>query len=230
MMDEPRRQPQQSPRTTKHGGGRSRRNASGGASPAKRRGAAQDDALTRLSHLGPREGRDALLALAARRPDLVSEITAIVREQAELTSFRDVADRVVAALSELTMFDVRTHSAEDPFGRYHPFHEAAADLVAETLQPFVDTIGQYARMGMLDAALRHANGVLSGLYRAEREHAVNDGELSVGELSDFAQPVLDALAPIRRRRLDDTPITVAQKVQAFAVLHLHDWTWLQKPV
>lgn len=186
---------------------------------------AQQSELARLAHLGANEARHTLLTFAARHPEFVAEIRAIVREHAEVANFADVADRVFAALAGLSMYDVRTHTDEHPFGRH--VVDAVHDLVAATLQPFVTTIEQYSQMGMAEAAGMHCQGLLLGLYRAERDPPASFDELGGPvETREYTGLALEAFAPLRGHRLGATSLTAAQALRAFAVLHLREWTWL----
>lgn len=67
-----------------------------------------------LEHVGAEDGRSALRALAERHPELIAEIEKIVHDLTASTTAQAVADRVVAALAELSP-NVREANVRLPF-------------------------------------------------------------------------------------------------------------------
>lgn len=111
---------------------------------------------TVLTHIGAEDARAALCVLASRHPQLIPEIEQIVREASGSTVCKDVADEVVAAIGQLTMFNLGRCDPGDPLG-YKDQTESAMDVVEETIQPFVETIHRLANMGLTESAL--VNGI-----------------------------------------------------------------------
>lgn len=180
-----------------------------------------------LANVGAEDGRSALITLASRHPELVQEIEHIIRQNSAATTFEEVADSVVDAISDLTMFDLGRHNSADPLG-YRDETEVAVDVVTETIAPFVEPIRRNALMGMTAAALANCEGVLLGLYRAERQQASELLEWIPDGLAEFAHEPLQALAPARQRQVPETQESAGKELRAFARKHLPEWKWLQK--
>ena len=180
-----------------------------------------------LANLGAEDGRSALITIAGRHPELVPEIEDIIRQNSAAGTFQEIADRVVEVIAKLTMFDLGRHDSADPLG-YRDETEVAVDVVTETLAPFVEPIRRHALMGMAAAALVRCEGVLLGLYRAERQQVSELLEWIPDGLAEFAHEPLQALAPARQRQLPGTQETAGKELRAFARKHLPEWQWLQK--
>lgn len=180
-----------------------------------------------LEHLAPEHGMAALRVFAERHQELVPEIEQIVRDLTASTTVKTVADHVVAALAELTMFDLARRDPGDPLG-YRDETETAWDVVTETIQPFVDAVGRLAKMGLTAAALIQCEGVLLGLYRADREDVSELLEWAPDAMSELAVEPLRALAPVRQKAVPDTGLTAGRALKEFAREHLPEWKWLQK--
>jgi hypothetical protein len=179
-----------------------------------------------LVHVGSEDGRSALLVLAKRHPELVSEIEDTIRTCSESVTPQDVADEVVAAIAEITIFDMGRNQSTEPF-QYKGETELVWDVFSETLAPFVETISRQARMGLLKAALAHCEGVLLGLYSAERDRVSELLDWIPDGVPELADEPLQALAPVRRRRLGGPPLTVGKALKEFALQQLPEWRWLQ---
>ncbi len=177
-----------------------------------------------LGHVGSEDGRAALLALAKRHPELVPEIEDIIREECARSTFEDVADQVVAAIAEITLLDLGRGNSAEPF--YRSEIEMVWDLFSETLAPFVEVISRRARMGLVEAALAQGEGVLLGLYRAERDGVSELFDWIPDDVEELASETLEALAPIRRRRLNGKALTAGKAQKEFARDHLPGWSWL----
>jgi hypothetical protein len=180
-----------------------------------------------LANLGAEDGRYALITLASRHPELVPEIEDIIRQNSAAGTFQEIADRVVEAIAKLTMFDLGRHDSADPLG-YRDETEIAVDVMTETLAPFVEPIRRHALMGMAAAALVTCEGVLLGLYRAERQQVSELLEWIPDGLAEFADEPLQALAPARQRQLPGTQERAGEELRAFARKHLPEWKRLQK--
>lgn len=180
-----------------------------------------------LEHLAAEHGIAALRLLSVRHPELVPEIEQIVRDLWASTTAEAIAERVVGALAQLTVFDLTRCDLGNPLG-YRDETETAWGVVTAAIQPFVDSVHRLAKMGLTAAALIHCEGVLLGLYHAERT--------GVGELSEWvpdapaelANEPLRALAPVRQKVVPDTGMTAGKALKEFAREHLREWTWLQK--
>jgi hypothetical protein len=201
-------------------------NSSQKARSSKRRMARGVTKSKILAHLGLADGRSVLLVLAERHPELLPEIEDIIREDSATVTPQDIADEVVAAIAELTIFDMGRNQSTEPF-QYKGETESAWGVFSETLAPFVETISRQARMGLVEAALAHCEGVLLGLYSAERDWVSELLDWIPDGVPELADEPLQALAPVRRRRLGGTSLTAGKALKEFALQHLPEWRWLQ---
>lgn len=170
---------------------RTRKSAAGSApSPSTKKrarsaaGQVKKDARI-LSYLGPEDGKQVLLALVGRHPDLASEVAELVEEVLGKMSLERVAADVLEGIANLEILDMGKRSGRQPFGYVGP-GEAAGKMVEEVIEPFVDRIERCAAMGLHEAALEVCRGVLLGLYRAERCDQSEVVAWIANGLADFA--------------------------------------------
>lgn len=181
-----------------------------------------------LSYLAAEDGKQVLLALVARRPDLASEVTALVAEVLGRLSFERVADDVLEGIANLDIFDMGKRSGRQPFG-YVGAGEAAGGMVEEVIEPFVDRIERCAAMGLHDAALEVCRGVLLGLYRAERCDQTEVVAWMPDGFSEVAEAPIAALGRNRVRKAGGGGRTpVPKDLAQFAKEKLPEWKWLQR--
>jgi hypothetical protein len=69
--------------------------------------------------------------------------------------------------------------------------EAAAELIDEELQPFIDQIECYNELGMSEQEATYCAGVILGIYRYERESLSEFRAWAVGISGDCAGFLLD---------------------------------------
>jgi hypothetical protein len=96
---------------------------------------------------------------------------AVVKEAMNILTEVDVAGTAEDVFDALNLIDVqdcwdRSGSSRDG---YTSPDEAAAQLVDEELQPFLDQIERYHELGMFEQETTYCRGVILGLYRYERE-------------------------------------------------------------
>jgi hypothetical protein len=129
------------------------------------------------------EERSALLdALLTARPDLRGQAEELATRQLSEVDPAEVADSVESALGFVEVDELGGRAGYQPgIGYVHPV-DAAAEILDELLQPFLDDLQRHARLGMTAAATEVAVGVLHGLYRCR-----DGGSESLLEYSpDFA--------------------------------------------
>ena len=69
--------------------------------------------------------------------------------------------------------------------------EAAAQIIDEELQPFLDQVGRYHELGMFEQEAAHCMGVILGIYRYERESKSEFRAWSEDVPSECAGSLLD---------------------------------------
>ncbi len=180
-----------------------------------------------LGYLGAEDGKRVLLALVARHPELVADVVELIEEVLGSTSFEHVADTVLEGIANLELVDMGKRSGRPPLGLVGP-GEAAGEMVAEVIEPFLDRIERCAAMGLHEAALEVCRGVLLGLYRAERCDQSEVVAWIAGGLSEFADAPIAALDEPRGRRAGSGRSPVPKGLAQFAKAHLPEWTWLHR--
>jgi hypothetical protein len=98
------------------------------------------------------------------REVVVAEAMSVLNE----VTVAGTAEEVFAALDFLDVEDCWARSGRSRDGYTSP-DEAAALMVDEELQPFVDQVERYHDLGMLEQEVAQCKGVILGLYRYERE-------------------------------------------------------------
>jgi len=80
----------------------------------------------------------------------------------------DTADEVVTLLESIDVRDCWDRSGSSRYGYTSP-DEAATELIEEELQPFIDQVERYHKMGLPEQEAVYCMGVILGIYRYERE-------------------------------------------------------------
>jgi hypothetical protein len=83
-------------------------------------------------------------------------------------SLDETADEVFDALDSIDVQDCWDRSGGSRDGYTSP-DEAAVEIVEEELQPFVDQVERYHKLGMPEQEAAYCMGVLLGIYRYEHE-------------------------------------------------------------
>jgi hypothetical protein len=140
---------------------------------------ARSPALNALTAAEKGELLDALLTV---RPDLRGQAEQLATRQLSGVDPLGVADDVESALRFVEIDELNGRAGHRPgIGYVHPA-EAAAEVLDELLQPFLDDLHRHAKLGMSAAAMEMAVGILHGLHRCR-----NDSSESLIEYSpDFA--------------------------------------------
>jgi hypothetical protein len=102
----------------------------------------------------------------------------------------ETADELFAALDAIDVEDCWDRSGRSRHGYTSP-DEAATELIADELRPFVDQVERYHRLGMPEQEARYCLGIISGLYRYERESKTEFRQWSEDIAGDCAGLLLD---------------------------------------
>ncbi len=213
-------------RTRKSAAGSAPTQASSKRARSRARGHDEKEAR-RLGYLGAEDGKQVLIALVARHPELVSEVAELVEEVLGSMSFERVADAVLEGIANLEILDMGKRSGRQPFGYVGP-GEAAGAMIEEVIEPFVDRIERCAAMGLHEAALEVCRGVLLGLYRAERCDQSEVVAWIPDGLSELTDTPIGALGRSRGRRAGSGRSPVPKDLAQFAEELLPEWTWLHR--
>jgi len=137
-----------------------------------------DQALKILARLARKEGklREAILAEA------MNVLTEIDLDQ--------TAEEVVAVLDSVDVQDCWDRSGGSRDGYTSP-DEAAAEIIDEELQPFVDQVERYHEMELPTQEATCCMGIILGLYRWERESESEFRQWAEDIPAEYAGPLLD---------------------------------------
>ena len=135
-------------------------------------------ALKIVERLGRKEGklREAVLTEAM---NVLTEI-----------DLDETADEVIAVLESIDVQDCWDRSGRSRDGYTSP-HEAAAELIEEELQPFLDQLERYHEMGLPEQEAAYFMGVIVGIYRYERESESEFRQWSVDIPAEFGGILLN---------------------------------------
>jgi len=122
-----------------------------------------------LDALSPVERAGILTTLLRAHPELTPEAEAMAVKQLAKEDSVAVAADVAAELRALDLEQLADRAGAQWGGGYVEPHEAAHDLLAELIQPYLDDLSRRARVGAGAAAGQMACGVLAGLYACRDE-------------------------------------------------------------
>jgi hypothetical protein len=136
-----------------------------------------------LDVLSAVERASILTTLLRAHPELTREAEAMaVKQLAEEDSVAVAAD-VAADLRALDLEQLSDRAGAQWGGGYIDPHEAAHDLLAEVIQPYLDDLSRRAKVGAGTAGGQIACGLLAGLY-ACRDEDDNDLVLTHAGMPD----------------------------------------------
>jgi hypothetical protein len=147
--------------------------------------------------------RAALLGdLLAEHPELAGDAERLANHRLASAERHAVAKDVSWSLGSLELEQLNLHAGyQRGRGYVHPV-EAASELLAEALQPYLDDIGRRARLGLPAAAQEVAAGVLLGLYQYRDEPPQ---DTLMVEAPDFPEEAADQVMDSLRAAGVDPP-------------------------
>jgi len=101
-----------------------------------------------------------------------------------------IADEVFVALDSIDVQDCWDRSGRSRDGYTSP-DEAAAEIVEEELQPYLDQIERYRALAMPEQELAFCMGVLLGIYRYPKESKSEFSEWSIDIPAECAGLLMD---------------------------------------
>lgn len=103
------------------------------------------------------------------RPELVAEAEQLAAELLSSVDRDAVADELVEAFLDVHFTAIGGRASKQPWGGYVEPGEAAAEVLEEQLEPFLNDLRRTAAAGFADAAVELGLGLLVGLYRLREE-------------------------------------------------------------
>jgi hypothetical protein len=179
---------------------------------------ARSPALNALTAAEKGEVLDALLAV---RPDLQAQAEELAERRLSGVDPIKVADGVESALRCVEIDELNGRAGHRPgIGYVHPV-DAAAEVLDELLQPFLDDLQRHAQLGMTADAVTLAVGILHGLHRCR-----DSGSESLLEYSpDFADERAAEVVRMCRALAVDLPFDdLVDDLTGWEPLFGHGWS------
>ena len=158
-------------------------------SPQKRRPA-------RVGDLRPSEQATLLERLAKRRDAVGQAVRDEIERLVAAVDPDEVAGEVQVDLELIAVETILDRAGEDRHGYTAP-HDAAWEVLEETLEPYRERLDWYRAAGRLDAYDAYALGVLQGLYDFHHE---SDAEWKVWAPDDAAEAFARVFDAWKRHR------------------------------
>ena len=144
-----------------------------------------------IDHLSPADVLTILRNLADSDPVIARRIAELALEQLSDVDPEEMAADVYDALDSLEVEEVWDRAGSTRYGYVEP-GEAADQMVEEVLNPFLEVMARYHKMGMNAEANRMCMGLLLGLYRFKHESTIEFKDWAPDAPFVFAEAVVDA--------------------------------------
>lgn len=151
----------------------------------------------------PHESTAVFQALLKAHAELVAEADGLAAGILDKTSWESVGEDVEQRLRSLPLEALNDRAGYQRGRGYVHECDAAAEVVQEALEPYLDDIARRLALGMTAPAHQVAAGVLAGLHACDGEHG-SDGLLGyAGDMDNYAHAVLMLLDRHRAPLPDD---------------------------
>ena len=144
-----------------------------------------------INQLPPTDALAILRALAGSDDQLAARITEMATARLRGVDPEDVAADLYDELDSLEVEEVWDRAGRTRYGYVEP-HQAAEQMIEETIAPFLEELKKYQALGMNAEANRMCMGLLLGLHRFERESTSEFKDWASGAPNAFAGEVVDA--------------------------------------
>ena len=138
-----------------------------------------------INQLSPTDALAILRALADSDNQLAARIAEMATARLRGVAPEEIAAALYDELNGLDVEEVWYRAGRTRYGYVEP-HEAAEQMIEETIAPFLEELKKYQALGMNAEANRMCMGLLLGLHRFGRE--------STSEFKDWASDAPDAFA------------------------------------
>ena len=144
--------------------------------------------IDQLSHA---DALSVLRTLADGDERIARRIAKIARDRLSDVDREEIADALYADLDALEVEEVWEQAGPKRHGYVEPT-EAAYQMVERVLEPFLDELRKYQKLGMSDESIQLCIGLLMGLYRFEHESASEFKSWATDAPISFAAKVVEA--------------------------------------
>ncbi len=123
-----------------------------------------------LDRLKPEEGAGLLRTILERHPELAAEAEEIAKATVADVEAEAVAEDVEQAVLDLDLSELNSRAGRQEWGYVEPA-EAAGEILAEAIDPFLDGMKRHIELGFEAAALATCAGIVLGLYRCRGKNS-----------------------------------------------------------
>ena len=120
-----------------------------------------------LKSLKPEEAASVLGRVLAAHPDLRAEAELHARSLLRGVTIEGIADEVETAVATRDLEDLNARAGRHAWGYVGPT-EAAWEILEKAVEPFVAELKRRIALGLEEEAMKFCQGMVLGLYRAER--------------------------------------------------------------
>jgi len=144
-----------------------------------------------IDHLSPTDALSILRILADGDEGLSKRIAEIAMDRLSGVDPEEVAADLYDALDALEVEEVWDRAGETRHGYVEP-GEAADEMIEEVLEPFLEELKKYQKLGMNAEARQLCMGLLWGFYQFEHESKSEFKDWAPDAPIVFAETVVDA--------------------------------------
>lgn len=194
-----------------------------------KRTASKTDELD-LNKLSPAEAHSVLILLLAQHGELKETVSDIARVVRETPDFEDLATEISAALNKVTEAAVFGSSGRQRSGGYCEPEEAAATLIGEEVDPYIERLEKLLKKKDESKALVLCQAIMVALYRFEHSGDYDELEECMSECSQdtasWAHKIWLA-AGDTYKAADGVSEPGRELPEQFVHKYLPDWDWLR---
>ncbi len=169
-----------------------------------------------VAHLSPADALSILRALADSDEQLAQRIAELAMVHLSGVDPEEVAAALYDELDALEVEEVWDRAGPKRHGYVDP-GEAADEMVEEVLEPFLEELRKYQKMGLNTEANRMCMGLLLGLYQFDEESTNEFKDWAPDAPTIFAEAVVDVWKKGKPSRAD------VKAVRAFVEEELFGW-------
>ena len=144
-----------------------------------------------IDHLSPTDALSIVRTLAASDEQLARRIAEMAIDHLSKVDPEEVAAVLYYELDALEVEEVWDRAGRTRYGYVEP-GEAADQMIEEVMEPFLEELAKYQKLGMNTEANRMCMGLLLGLYRFKRESTSEFRDWASDAPIIFAETVVDA--------------------------------------
>src|SRR5437867_10875855 len=121
-----------------------------------------------IERMQPEEATRVLQRLLAAHPELEMEAEGVAKSLLRAADFEVIADDICDAIQSLGYEQLQGRAGRQAWGYVEP-DQAAADILNETIAPFLDDLKRRVDLGLQEEALEQCKGLVLGCYRLEKD-------------------------------------------------------------